>query len=239
MAHRQFTLAEGVVIDVYKRRGNRNLRMSVTPRGVVRVSIPTWAPYKAGVAFAQARIDWIKQQSRPTVLLTHNQAVGKAHHLNFEVADVARPTSRLSGSSITIRYPAHLTAGSEAVQAAAQRAAVRALRQQAEQLLPQRLASLAKQHDFTYASVSIKQLRGRWGSCDQNKHIVLNLYLMQLPWELIDYVILHELVHTRILKHGPPFWAEMEQYVSKLSAIRKQMRAQQPILHGSVVPPMA
>lgn len=239
MAHKQFTLAEGVVIDVYKRRGNRNLRLSVTPRGVVRVSIPTWAPYKAGVAFAETRIDWIKQQAQPIALLTHNQAVGKAHHLNFEVADVLRPTSRLSGSSITIRYPAHLPVSSEPVQAAAQRAAIRALRQQAEQLLPQRLASLAKQHGFTYASVSIKQLRGRWGSCDQNKHIVLNLYLMQLPWELIDYVLIHELVHTRILKHGPLFWGEMAQYVPKLATVRKQMRAQQPVLHGSVTSAMA
>lgn len=239
MAHKQFTLAEGVVIDVYKRRGNRNLRLSVTPHGRVRVSIPLWAPYKTGVAFAQKRLDWIKQQSRPVVVLEQGQAIGKAHHLEFEVADVERPTSRVSGSTIIVRHSAHLQTSSTAVQATARRAAVRALRNQAEQLLPQRLASLAAKHDFTYASVSVKQLRGRWGSCDQNQNIVLNLYLMQLPWELIDYVLLHELVHTRILRHGPPFWAEMEQYVAKLPAIRKQMRAQQPVLHGSVEPAMA
>src|SRR5690606_36436720 len=96
------------------------------------------------------------------------------------------------------------------VQKAAQAAAIRALRKEAETLLPQRLRTLAEQTGFTYNSVAVKQPKSRWGSCSHQKHITLNLFLMQLPWRLIDYVLLHELTHTKVMRHGPPFWAELE-----------------------------
>jgi predicted metal-dependent hydrolase len=118
----------------------------------------------------------------------------------------------------------------EVVQKAASTAGVRALRVQAEQLLPQRLAELARQHDFTYQSVSVRSLKSRWGSCDQKKRIVLNLYLMQLPWQLIDYVLLHELTHTVVLQHGPNFWAAMERIEPRARQLRKMMHTYHPVL---------
>jgi predicted metal-dependent hydrolase len=53
---------------------------------------------------------------------------------------------------------------------------------------------------------------------------------MQLPWELIDYVILHELVHTVVMAHGPKFWDELDKYVNNLAAKRKAIRSHQPAL---------
>ncbi len=108
------------------------------------------------------------------------------------------------------------------------------MRAQAEQLLPQRLEALASEHGFEYKDVAIKQLKSRWGSCDQQKHIVFNLFLMQLPWELIDYVILHELTHTRHLHHGPKFWGDMESILPRLKVYRRAMRSHQPVLLGSL-----
>ncbi len=116
------------------------------------------------------------------------------------------------------------------VQAQAERAAVRALKKEAAQLLPQRLESLARQHGFSYNSVGIKRLKSRWGSCNERQDIVLNCFLMQLPWHLIDYVLLHELVHTRVLRHGAPFWNELGKYAKNLPAIRKEMKLYQPAL---------
>jgi predicted metal-dependent hydrolase len=225
-----FELGEGLAVTVYKRRGNRNLRLTIGANGMVRVSIPAWAPYKAGVDFAQGRRDWIREQTRATAPLTQGQAIGKAHHLKFEAVSAAKTTSRLISSTILIRYPEGLHLTDPAVQKVAHTACLRALRSQAEQLLPQRLAALAERHRFQYNSVAIKQLKGRWGSCDQQQHIVLNLYLMQLPWELIDYVLLHELTHTEILRHGPDFWATMERVLPDAKGYRKRMHTHQPIL---------
>src|SRR5205814_2081858 len=116
------------------------------------------------------------------------------------------------------------------VQSAALKASVRALRKEAEALLPQRLATLADQTGLSYRNVSVKQLKSRWGSCSSAKDITLNLFLMQLPWHLIDYVLLHELVHTKVMRHGEPFWRELERHVSQPKQLRHEIGTYQPTL---------
>lgn len=237
MAHKEFALDENTTVTVYKRRASRNLRLSIAADGKVRVSIPTWAPYRTGVEFARKRKSWIDAQQRPPVLLIDGQAIGKAHHLRFMQSNTNTPPKAVVRSSeILVRYSPALTYQDKAVQAAAHKACIRALRQQAQQLLPQRLEALATKHGFTYNSVAIKQLKSRWGSCDQNKNIVLNLYLMQLPWESIDYVLLHELTHTKVLHHGPIFWQAMESVLPDAKQRRKSMLMRQPVLDGSLIP---
>ncbi len=230
MAFKKFGLDEHTEVTVYKRRRSRSLKLSVAADGSIRVSIPSWAPYQAGVSFARSRQAWIASQRRPTSHLEDGMAVGKAHHLRFSPGAYARPSSRLEAEAVTIKHPLGTPSHDPAVQAVAAAAFERALRLQAERLLPQRLASLAAQHGFRYRSLAVKKLRSRWGSCDQHGNIVLNLYLMQLPWECIDYVLLHELTHTRVLRHGAPFWAELEKVLPRAKALRRTMRTWQPIL---------
>jgi predicted metal-dependent hydrolase len=231
MAFKSFTLPDGLSVTVYKRAGARSLRLGLDANNNVKVTIPTWSPYQAGLAFVHTKRAWIDAQRQPTVTLRSGQAVGKAHHLLFTAnREISAPTSRVRSGVITVSYPADMRISSEPVQAAAQKGCIRALRLQAESLLPQRTASLAQKFDFSFTSVSVKQLKRRWGSCDSHKNIVYNLYLMQLPWEHIDYVILHELTHTRVLHHGPDFWEAMERVLPNVKAIRKQMRAYQPVL---------
>lgn len=231
MAFKQFALDEQTSVTIYKRRANRSLRLSIASDGAVRVSIPTWAPYRAGLEFARSRHEWIRSQQQPTIVLTDGQAVGKAHRLRFAPDAAAKKiSSRVKPGEVVVTHPLTLASTSAEVQAVATTAAIRALRGQAEQLLPQRLAKLAELHDFSYESVAIKQLRGRWGSCDQHTHIVLNLFLMQLPWDLIDYVLLHELTHTKALKHGPSFWQAMAEVLPDVNARKKAMRDYKPVL---------
>lgn len=233
MASKNFELDNGLVVTIQKRRTNRNLRLSITPAGLVRVTIPAWAPYKAGLEFAKSRAAWIAAQHTPPALLRHGQPVGKAHHLEFlPKAGLKKPTGRIQLTAVVISYPEQLGINDEDVQKAAREACVRALRSQAEALLPQRLALLAEQHGFRYNSVSIKRLKGRWGSCDHQANIVLNLFLMQLPWDLIDYVLLHELTHTRILRHGPDFWAAMKVLRSDARELKKALRNHQPVVQS-------
>ena len=76
-----------------------------------------------------------------------------------------------------------------------------------------RLNQLAEQYGFTYNRVSIRNQRTRWGSCSGKGTISLNMKLVALPPELFDYVLLHELVHTRIHNHSQKFWKELDKYV--------------------------
>jgi len=219
-------------VTLYKRRGNRSLRLSVAADGEIRVSLPSWVPYKAGEQFARSKAQWIQTHRQPkNIGLAHGQAVGKAHHLHFAPSLLAtKVTTRLYQNQIQITHPHSYTTGHPTVQKAAQAASIRALRKEAELLLPQRLRDLALQTGFTYKSMGVKQLKSRWGSCSAQQEITLNLFLMQLPWHLIDYVLLHELTHTKVMRHGAPFWKELERHVPRARALRKEIGSYHPVL---------
>lgn len=232
MATKTVEIPEIGAVTLYKRRGNRSLRLSVGADGEVRVSLPSWVPYKAGEQFARSRAGWIAtHRGKPSVGLRHGQAIGKAHRLHFEPSSMAtKITTRLHQNQIHITHPSAYETAHPQVQKAAQTASIRALRKEAELLLPQRLRDLALQTGFSYRSVGVKQLKSRWGSCSAQQEIVLNLFLMQLPWHLIDYVLLHELTHTKVMQHGAPFWKELEQHVPRAKQLRKEISNHHPIL---------
>ncbi|MGM9758987.1 MAG: M48 family metallopeptidase [Parabacteroides sp.] len=101
----------------------------------------------------------------------------------------------------------------------------KAFRYEANRLLPERLAELARQYHFSFSQVKINNSRGRWGSCSTRKSINLSLYLMLLPWPLIDYVLLHELCHTVEMNHSDRFWRLMDRVTdSKAHALRRELK---------------
>ena len=73
-----------------------------------------------------------------------------------------------------------------------------------------RVRELSHLHGFKVNRVFIRRQKTRWGSCSHKNNINLNIKLAVLPDELHDYVILHELLHTKVKSHGKPFWSEME-----------------------------
>lgn len=81
--------------------------------------------------------------------------------------------------------------------------------QQACDMLIGRLQELARIHRLDYGKVSIRNQKTKWGSCSSKNNISLNVNIVRLPDQLRDYVILHELVHTRIKNHSKEFWAEL------------------------------
>ncbi len=76
----------------------------------------------------------------------------------------------------------------------------------AQQYIPERVAQLAFQYDFEFNRVKVKKLKSRWGSCSSKKNLSFNYRLMEYSPAVIDYVIIHELCHTRIMNHSKKFW---------------------------------
>ena len=100
----------------------------------------------------------------------------------------------------------------------------------AKNQLIDRLNVLAALHGFNCKRVTVRQQKTRWGSCSPKNTISLNIKLALLPEELSDYVILHELVHTRIHNHGKKFWAELDKYVPESKATAKRLRTNEMVL---------
>ncbi len=227
MPQRVFDLPDIGTVTFVKRRGNTNIRMSFARDGTVRVSLPYFVSYHAGVQFVLSKADWLsKHRPDKASVLTDGMRIGKAHRLALEAAKNGKDKATVSVRHNTVRVlcPVEQEHKHPDVQSAAKRGALRALKKEADQLLPQRLDQLASTHGFSYTSVATKRLSSRWGSCSQHKDIILNTYLMQVPWDLIDYVILHELVHTEHLNHSPGFWARFEQVLPDAKTRRKELK---------------
>jgi predicted metal-dependent hydrolase len=92
-------------------------------------------------------------------------------------------------------------------------AAKRLKRRAARAYLTKRLAALAAQHGFTYRGLSVRTQSTLWGSASPAGRIQLNARLAVLPPDLSDYVIIHELVHTRCRGHSRAFWRELERHL--------------------------
>lgn len=98
----------------------------------------------------------------------------------------------------------------------------------AREKLSTRLTELADQHGLTFTRFTIRRQKTRWGSCTHHGSISLNMALARLPQRLMDYVILHELVHTHIKGHGRLFWKELERMHSQAIDHHRELRFYSP-----------
>jgi predicted metal-dependent hydrolase len=209
-----------------KRRNSRSIRISLSHSGQVKVTLPKWVSYYEAQRFVTSKTQWILDQ-KVTVdkKLVDNQQIGKYHNLTFlPTADYDTPRGFVKDHDIKVKYSDKLSVNDHTVQDCAMKASNKALMAEAKEVLPKRLHMLADQHDFLVSGVKIKLLRSRWGSCNSRNEITLNSHLMLLPWHLIDYVLLHELIHTKVMKHGKEFWDKFKTYDNNVLSLRKEIK---------------
>jgi predicted metal-dependent hydrolase len=116
--------------------------------------------------------------------------------------------------------------------AACQRALKRWLTRKAEEHLNDWLKRVSDQTGLRYTTISIRQQQTRWGSCSPRHSISLNARLLFLPPELVTYVLVHELCHTRHLNHSPKFWRLVEFYLPDYRRHDRQLRDSRRYMPG-------
>ncbi|GAB3332741.1 SprT family zinc-dependent metalloprotease [Larkinella ripae] len=99
-------------------------------------------------------------------------------------------------------------------QAAIQQALNVFFRVKAKEKLTTRVQQWATKTGLSYRELKFRKLSKRWGSCTHTNSIILNPDLIKLPYSLIDYVIVHELCHTKVKSHSKEFWAEVSRHMS-------------------------
>jgi predicted metal-dependent hydrolase len=97
-------------------------------------------------------------------------------------------------------------------------------RKEAKKILPKRLQELAQKHGFSYKRLAVRNARTRWGSCSHANNINLNMHLIKLDNDLIDYVILHELCHTIEKNHSQRFWVLLEKHMPDFKERRRRLK---------------
>jgi predicted metal-dependent hydrolase len=83
------------------------------------------------------------------------------------------------------------------------------LKSLSSEMIEKRLNELSSATNLQYKSVKIGNFKAKWGSCDSSKNIKINYKVVMLPHKIIDAVLLHELVHTKIMNHSQAFYTKL------------------------------
>lgn len=91
-----------------------------------------------------------------------------------------------------------------------------------KKLLP-RLKKLTKLTGLIYTDIKVRKMEKRWASCTASNQLIFNYELIKLPYSLIDYVIVHELCHTKVKDHSKEFWAELAKHIPNWKELDAQV----------------
>lgn len=220
--------------NILIRRSNRArfLNISIRPFVGVRVTIPVGMSNTNAIQIVSEKKLWIKQhlekmcefEKMQTQFDANSVYSTKYHKLYLRNADRKNISVRLSRGKINVVYPTELNSNSKEVQSAVRKGIEKALKIEAKQYLPDKVIVLADKHRFKYNKLSLKNIKSRWGSCSRKNNINLSIHLMRLPDHLIDYVILHELVHTVHHNHSARFWDLLDDVTGSAKRLDKELK---------------
>lgn len=210
----------------------RSIRIRMGTNGKFVVS----APRRARLKHIASVIDSSREALRDIVRgsgsdtpYQDSQAIGKNHHIAVvSTGMVSSPAVAILREKLVVKLPHTSTIDDAAVQSLIKEAVIKIYRREARQHLPQRLEQLAGQDAFYYQKLRFSHAAGRWGSCSSTGTISLNIALMKLPDELIDYVLIHELCHTVHMNHSRDFWALVESHDPHFRLHRRQLKLHSP-----------
>ena len=202
-------------IKIRKNKLARSVKLSVGVDGSLRASIPYYSPEFAIRRLVNGNRDEIRK-----MLATHNaknsyqdgNLIGKTHTLFLRKISGEEIKISNEGNQILVQIPQELAFEDPLVQSEIRKTVSKILRKQAKAYLPRRIDFLAEKYGFSFEKLRFSHTGTRWGSCSSSGTISLNIALMNLPHHLIDYVIIHELCHTRQMNHSSKFWQEVEKY---------------------------
>jgi hypothetical protein len=211
-------------VTFVKNRRSKNIKISVKPDRSVRVSFPFYVSSVEASQFLMKNLDWITgQQQKIDIqksIIKVSQFQTKLH--TVVINESTENKTKINGSFIEICL-ANLN--SEHSRTYLENVVVGIYRYEAKKILPPKLAELAVKHGFQFNKITIRNNKRNWGSCSSRNNISLNLQMMKLPYELIDYILLHELVHTKIKNHGTGFWQKLDELTNfKARELSKQVR---------------
>lgn len=98
--------------------------------------------------------------------------------------------------------------------------------ERARALVQERLQYFSHTYGFSYGRVSIRNQKTRWGSCSGLNNLSFNYRIVYLPPALVDYLIVHELAHTKEHNHSSRFWKVVADIVPDYKERRQTLRNQ-------------
>ena len=210
----------------------KNISIKIKPFEGVLVTVPMLVSFKIAEDFVKTKIKWInknldkvqKQEQSHTFFSANNSFKTRSHLVHIISTELSKNTVHMENTNVKVFISKKLSISSEENQLYIRNIILEIWRKEAKEYLPKRVKELAIEHDFNYEKLTIKNTKSRWGSCSFNNNINLSLHLMRISNELIDYVILHELVHTKVKNHSSKFWETLEKHCPNSKILDKELK---------------
>jgi hypothetical protein len=195
-------------IDFVRMKNARRYVLRVRPDGSLRVTIPRGGSRAEGVRFVGRHAGWIRRE-RARLRVNHGSGAWT------EGTTILLHGQPVLLSVIRTGVDSHATYGDRRLSVPSHAVDLRPfiehdLRLLAHAELVPKLHELAARHALTVGRVTIRNQRSRWGSCSRNGSIALNFRLVQMPSDVCEYVLLHELMHLTQQNHSVRFWRLVE-----------------------------
>ncbi|MCQ2374483.1 MAG: M48 family metallopeptidase [Salinivirgaceae bacterium] len=202
-------------VEVVKHHAARRITIKLSANKLPRVTIPTLMAYQMGYLFACEKKQWIIEHQKQladkcnTLLLyPQGQALTTMFHTFVaQLHDGQMFQVRKTDSCHILLVPKMLGIEHQQTQQVIRKYINEQLRSDAKRYLPQYTMEVAQKLGIKVASVSVRNMVSRWGSCSSKADIHLNTQLMRLPHELVQLVVVHELCHIVHHNHSAQFHA--------------------------------
>jgi predicted metal-dependent hydrolase len=235
-------MLDGIHVAYAFRRGKRRtIGFSVGPEGLT-VSAPKWVPlYEIDKAVLEksswivrklqetlarhdrlesARIEWKDGTSLPFLGEQVIVVIDPRHAFGGVGAELKTSAALPGISGLTLHVGLPHNASPEQIRDAVQAWLMR----QAKRIFTERLEHFAPQLGVQWRKLSLSSAGTRWGSASADGSIRLNWRLVHFRQSVIDYVVVHELSHLRVMDHSPRFWDTVRTVVPDYAELRGQLK---------------
>lgn len=202
------------------------MSIQVHPQGLVEVVVPRHLGVSRVRAFVDDHRAWIEHARRKLGVTDQPPVMCLPQRIDLRFIECSRQVSHLPGRMAPrLRERGQLLeiTGGEPEDARIYALLQRWLREQGRQALVPRLQELARESGLEFRSAQVRLQRTRWGSCSSRKSISLNASALFVEPRLVDYLLLHELAHTRHMNHSPRFWALLESLAPGARAMDREL----------------
>lgn len=199
-------------LTIHYRPRNRNTYITITGNGEVCVRTPLKHEFRIRELLKE-RQEWIRAKlavihSRPSTAHTLGETIRfRGETLPLENFSKLHETVQKRKNSIDIEKYYHQFYKNEAILT-----------------LPSRIGHYARKMGLYPTEIRYKKMRRRWGSCSSTGTVTFNTLMMQLSYEHIDYIIVHELAHLRHMNHSKEFHALVRTILSREKDLRQELK---------------
>jgi predicted metal-dependent hydrolase len=214
-----------IPIDRLVRSRRRTVAIVVERDGRLTVRAPQHMAEKRIHAFIESHADWIVKTRAKALAAPQPLPPKYKEGEQFLYLGKTYPLTIVPPQRPALTFDRQVFRLSSSALPKAEQTFARWYKEQARLLFLERVPGLAGKYSFYFEKIRISSARTRWGSCSSSGTLSFTYRLIMAPLEVVDYVILHELVHTQVRNHSKTFWTRlgglMPDYKNRLTWLKK------------------